>query len=84
MLCTPCVCPVLVARQTPAGLQLCSHNLHQHTGSAVLGIPPTCSQVPAAYSTIQASCEDQRLGGMASDVHHSLHNQGMDDLNLPE
>ena len=72
MLCTPCVCPVLVARHTPADLQLCRQKLYQHTANAALHVPPTCAQVPAAYSAIQASCKDQRLGGMASHVHHSL------------
>ena len=84
MLCTPCVCPVLVARHTPAGLQPCPQSLHQHTANAVLDVLPTCSQVPAAYSAVQASCEDQRLGGMAPDVHHSLHSQDGGDLQLPD
>ena len=68
----------------PKVCSICPQVLHQHTANAVLDVPPTCSQVPAAYSAIQAGCEDHCLGGMASDVHHSLHNQDVGDLSLPD
>ena len=63
-------------------LRLGTQGLHQHTANAVLDVPPTCAQVPAANSAIQASCEDHCLGGMAPDVYHSLHYQDLENLNL--